>query len=207
MAATPPIFPSKVRIPVIAVLFAGLVTSAWCVGVEWEVSAARDPAACATLFATPELAAGSSSSTPRLDLLRGACLASHATEAEGDARDNLLGHARTLLERSALARRNWGEPSIVLAYAASIGKGVNPESSGLISRSYREAPFLSGAGDWRIRYVLAAWSTLDAGTRRHAIAEAQWFASQSRSQRIHMGVLFAGTPAAEAYRTARSSWR
>lgn len=198
-------FGSWVRVPVIAMLFAGLATAVWCVVVEWEVSAARQPEVCATLFATPGPAAGSLS--PRLDLLRGACLAGHAADAEGHARENLLVHARTLIERSASARRNWGEPSILLAYAASIDEGVNPESSRLISQSYREAPFLSEAGDWRIRYAIAAWSSLDSRTRLHAVAEAQWFASQSRSQRIHMGVLFAGTPAAEAYRNARSAWR
>lgn len=72
-----------------------------------------------------------------------------------------------------------------------------------LARSYREAPFLYRAAEWRVGYGARQWARLDAGSQERLINEALIYGQISGMARLQM---FAQIRDTEAYTPVLSAW-
>ncbi|MFZ2994696.1 MAG: hypothetical protein WA070_00655 [Sphingobium sp.] len=115
---------------------------------------------------------------------------------------------RTALLDSALARLQsigntrpyWGEFWSTRAFAQSMRLG--PRATKVresLNRSYRDAPYLSRAGAWRIAYGFAYWNDLNDLTQDRVLNEAVWLARSSPVMLDSVLTLARQSPAYRAY--------
>ena len=95
------------------------------------------------------------------------------------------------------ARPEWGEAEVVVAYAASLGRGPSDRQVArqALTASYATAPFLHDAGQWRIAYGVGIWPTLGRPTQDAILREAVWMLGVDQSRWSRVFATFRGTPA------------
>lgn len=145
------------------------------------------------------------SDNPRVRITHAAFLAFQGSGAEGAARRRLIGEARKQAYLAIAARPRWGEAHTTLAYIETLAAPERTEAAlASLSASYRDAPFLKGAAEWRVALALRGWHRLDEATQGRAINEAVWIARQEAPARQRLFDLAGKT---DAYSRLLIAWR
>lgn len=185
-------------------LIGGFLISAVVVGLSLfdEVRAAGwNTAATATDFAAVDVPDAMSVRHLRLNppaaLSAAVVMARSAAAVSGADRTRRLDTADLLLDRVASARPAWAPATLARAYVAGVrANGATALTTVLISRSYREGPFLRDQAEWRLAYAFSQWNALPPATRIAALEEARWAAGFSRDWYQRIRLIAAGTNAA-----------
>lgn len=125
---------------------------------------------------------GGQERAPARIALQYALTASRAASATyaPDERKAWLTLAHAYAGRAAVGRPGWAEASVARAYISYLENGIRaPGLQDRVMRSYREAPYLSEAGQWRVAYGMTLWDALTPSERRPVIDEAVWLANRS----------------------------
>lgn len=139
---------------------------------------------------------------PRALLARALTLARAAQLEPEGSEDRVLLLDRALGQTQSIEseRPYWSEAWATRAFVQSLRLG--PEAADVrnaLDRSYRDAPYLSRAGAWRVGYGFRYWSDLDDQTRDRMLNEAVWLARSSPTMLDSILALARQSPGYRAY--------
>lgn len=142
---------------------------------------------------------------PRADVLNALYLGRAAQGLTGADRDAQLVRAARLAEGAAQARPVWGEAWAVLAMIEGLRTDMRSERTrAVLSRSYRDLPYLRLAGTARVNLAFANWRDLETDVRERAINEAVWLSLLDIPTRE---TVFASARRSDAYVDFLLAWR
>ncbi|BBD99706.1 hypothetical protein SAMIE_1032070 [Sphingobium amiense] len=127
----------------------------------------------------------------------------HATAPAPTRRPALIAADETVADVTA-RRPHSADAWVIRALLRSQLAGEGDASAiDALARSYREAPFLYRAAEWRVGYGARQWGRLDAGSQARLINEALIYGQINGSARLQM---FAQIRDTDAYAPVLSAW-
>jgi hypothetical protein len=145
--------------------------------------------------ALPPTLPAASSLSARASLLAATLLSREAARATGGRRAVFAEEAHAYLDHARNQRPNWAQATLVELYTPAAGTSLTVTSpASLLKQSYAEAPFLAKEGPWRVAQVIRQWNETEKFTQAAAGNEVQYLESLSRSMKVHIRLVTAGTP-------------